>query len=79
MTLKLGSVVVEDTFAEAFPMYATRIIVTAINHKWALIAAKVATGFGTSVIASPGECGIETLLSPKITPDSRPGAAIQIY
>ena len=79
LTLKLGSVTIEDTFAEAFPMYATRIIVTAINRKWALIAAKVATGFGTSVIASPGECGIETLLSPKITPDSRPGAAIQIY
>ncbi|MDK6029254.1 formylmethanofuran--tetrahydromethanopterin N-formyltransferase [Ignisphaera sp. 4213-co] len=77
--LQLGSVVVEDTFAEAFPMYATRIIVTAKSFKWALTAARVATGFGTSVIASPGECGIETLLSPRITPDSRPGVAIQIY
>lgn len=79
MVLKIGNVVVEDTFAEAFPMYATRIIVTAVSRRWALIAGRIATGFGTSVIASPGECGIETLLSPRITPDSRPGVAIQIY
>jgi formylmethanofuran--tetrahydromethanopterin N-formyltransferase len=77
--LRIGSVVVEDTFAEAFPMYATRIIVTASTKRWALIAARMATGFGTSIIACPGECGIETLLSPRITPDSRPGVAIQIY
>lgn len=79
MSLRIGSVVVEDTFAEAFPMYATRIIVTASTKRWALIAARMATGFGTSIIACPGECGIETLLSPRITPDSRPGVAIQIY
>jgi formylmethanofuran--tetrahydromethanopterin N-formyltransferase len=79
LSLKLGDVVVEDTFAEAFPMYATRIIVTAVNRKWALIAARVATGFGTSVIACPGECSIETLLSPRVTPDGRYGAAIQFY
>jgi formylmethanofuran--tetrahydromethanopterin N-formyltransferase len=79
LSLRIGSVVVEDTFAEAFPMYATRIIVTASTKRWALIAARMATGFGTSIIACPGECGIETLLSPRITPDSRPGVAIQIY
>lgn len=77
--LTLGSVVVEDSFAEAFPMYATRIIITAANSKWALISARIATGFGTSIIASPGECGIETLLSPRATPDSRHGAVIHIY
>uniref|UniRef100_A0A7C2V9Q7 Formylmethanofuran--tetrahydromethanopterin formyltransferase n=1 Tax=Ignisphaera aggregans TaxID=334771 RepID=A0A7C2V9Q7_9CREN len=79
MSLRIGEVVIEDTFAEAFPMYATRIVVTATSRRWALIAGRVATGFGTSIIACPGECGIETLLSPRITPDSRPGAAIQIY
>ncbi|MEM0027075.1 MAG: formylmethanofuran--tetrahydromethanopterin N-formyltransferase [Ignisphaera sp.] len=77
--LQIGSVVIEDTFAEAFPMYATRVIITAKSFRWALTAARVATGFGTSVIASPGECGIETILSPRITPDSRPGVTIQIY
>ncbi|MEM1525768.1 MAG: formylmethanofuran--tetrahydromethanopterin N-formyltransferase [Ignisphaera sp.] len=78
MSQKIESLI-EDTFAEAFPMYATRIIVTAATSRWALIAARLSTGFGTSVIACPGECGIETLLSPRITPDSRPGVAIQIY
>ena len=77
--LKIGDVIVEDTFAEAFPMYATRILITAINRRWALIAASVATGFGTSIIGSPGEAGIEGLVSPKATPDGRPGALIQIY
>ena len=79
MSLKIGKVLVEDTFAEAFPMYATRIIVTARNRRWALIAGRVATGFGTSVIASPGETGIECLLSPRLTPDKRIGIALQFY
>jgi len=79
LSLKLNDVIIEDTFAEAFPMYATRIIVTAVNFHWALTAARAATGFGSSVIACPGETGIEALISPKITPDLRPGVAIQIY
>lgn len=79
MGFNIGSVLVEDTFAEAFPMYATRIIVTAKNRKWAAIAGRVATGFGTSVIASPGETGIECFLSPRLTPDKRIGIAIQFY
>ncbi|MCS7096949.1 MAG: formylmethanofuran--tetrahydromethanopterin N-formyltransferase [Candidatus Methanomethylicia archaeon] len=79
MNLKLNDVIIEDTFAEAFPMYATRILITAINSHWALISARVATGFGSSVIACPGETGIEALVSSKITPDFRPGVVIQIY
>ncbi len=77
--LKVGDVIIEDTFAEAFPMYATRILITAANRRWALIAASVATGLGTSVIGCPGEASIEGLVSPKATPDGRPGALIQIY
>jgi formylmethanofuran--tetrahydromethanopterin N-formyltransferase len=79
LSLKIREVLIEDTFAEAFPMYATRIIVTARNRRWALIAGRVATGFGTSVIASPGETGIECLLSPRLTPDKRIGIALQFY
>lgn len=79
LSLKINDVIIEDTFAEAFPMYATRIIVTAINFQWALIAGRAATGFGSSVIACPGEAGVEALISPKLTPDLRPGVAIQIY
>ncbi len=77
--MKLNGVEIEDTFAEAFPMYATRILITAKNRKWALIAGKEATGFGTSVIMCPGECGIENLVSPKVTPDGRIGVLIHIY
>ena len=77
--MKLNGVEIEETFAEAFPMYATRLLITAKNKKWALTAAYVSTGFATSIIMSPAEAGVEGLLSEKATPDRRPGALIQIY
>lgn len=71
---------VEDTFAEAFPMLASRILITADNEKWALTAARAATGFATSIIMSPAEAGVEgVLVPPEKTPDGRPGAVVQIY
>jgi len=73
------SVRIEDTFAEMFPMWAGRILITAANEKWALIAARTAAGFASSIIMSPAEAAVETLVSPKETPDGRPGAIIQIY
>lgn len=70
---------IEDTFAEMFPMWLGRILITADTEKWVLVAARAATGFATSVIMSPAEAGIERMVSPKETPDGRPGAIIQIY
>lgn len=70
---------IEDTFAEMFPMWAGRIMITAANDKWALIAAKTASGFASSIIMSPAEAAFETLVSSNETPDGRPGAIIQIY
>ncbi|TET24629.1 MAG: formylmethanofuran--tetrahydromethanopterin N-formyltransferase [Candidatus Bathyarchaeum sp.] len=70
---------IEDTYAEMFPMWAGRILITAANEKWALIAARTATGFASSIIMSPAEASVEGLVSPKETPDGRPGAIIQIY
>ena len=70
---------VVDTFAEMFPMWAGRILVTADNEKWALIAARTATGFAASIIMSPAEAGIEGIVPPEETPDGRTGALIQIY
>jgi formylmethanofuran--tetrahydromethanopterin N-formyltransferase len=70
---------IEDTFAEMFPLWAGRILITAVNEKWALIAANTAAGFGSSIIMSPAEAALETLVSPEETPDGRPGAIIQIY
>ncbi|MEJ2281940.1 MAG: hypothetical protein P8X97_08595, partial [Candidatus Bathyarchaeota archaeon] len=70
---------IEDTFAEMFPMWAGRILITAANEKWALIAARTASGFASSIIMSPAEASVEGLVSAEDTPDGRPGAIIQIY
>ncbi len=70
---------IEDTFAEMFPMWVGRILITADNEKWALTAARTATGFASSIIMSPAEAGIEGTVLPEDTPDGRIGALIQIY
>ncbi len=70
---------IEDTFAEMFPMWAGRILITAENEKWALIAARTATGFASSIIMSPAEAGIESVVSQGKSPDGRTGTLIQIY
>jgi formylmethanofuran--tetrahydromethanopterin N-formyltransferase len=68
-----------DTFAEMFPLWAGRVLVTSDNERWALTAAAVATGFATSVIMSPAEAGIESIVPGDKTPDSRVGVLIQVY
>jgi len=70
---------IDDTFAEMFPMWVGRVLITADSEKWALTAANVATGFASSIIMSPAEAGVEGLVSPEETPDGRIGALIQIY
>ena len=75
----INGVTIDDTFAEAFGMKATRVIITAHNLKWAYHAALAATGFATSVIACGCEAGIERKLEPHETPDARPGAAILLF
>ncbi len=76
MGLELEGVEIEDTFAEAFPIKVARVLITAVNEKWAMEAAKEATGFGTSVIMCPAEAGIDRIASREETPDGRPGAYI---
>ncbi len=73
------TVKVADTFAEMFPLWVARVLITADNEKWALTAAEVTTGFATSVIMAPAEAGVEGLVSKNETPDGRVGALIQIY
>jgi len=75
----LADVEIEDTFAEAFPMWVSRILITAENEKWALTSAEAATGFAVSIIMSPAEAGIERTVPPSETPDGRPGVYIHIY
>lgn len=67
----LNGVEIEDTFAEAFSMRATRLTVTAANERWAHHAALAATGFATSVIGCGVEAGIEGASA--FTPDGRAG------
>jgi len=76
----MADVEIEDTFAEAFPMIAGRVLITAENDDWAMNSARSATGFASSIIMSPAEAGIEgPKASPKKTPDGRPGVYIQVY
>jgi formylmethanofuran--tetrahydromethanopterin N-formyltransferase len=75
----IDGVEIEDTFAEAFGMRATRLIVTADSAGWAKIAGETATGFATSIIACGVEAGIERTLEPAETPDGRPGIAILLF
>jgi len=77
--MKINGVQIEDTFAEAFPMKATRIIITAMNLKWAYHAANALTGFASSVIGCGIEADIEHELKPSETPDGRPGISIMIF
>jgi formylmethanofuran--tetrahydromethanopterin N-formyltransferase len=68
-----------DTFAEMFPLWAGRVLITAQNEKWAQIAGSLTTGFATSVIAASAEAAIERSVPADQTPDKRPGLLIQIY
>jgi formylmethanofuran--tetrahydromethanopterin N-formyltransferase len=77
--LQRNGVVVDDTFAEAFPMKATRIVITAHTLEWARHAAVAATGLATSVIGCGCEAGIECELAPAQTPDGRPGFAVLLF
>ena len=77
--LRLGDVTIVDTFAEAFPMTATRLIITAETEEWAGTAGRVMSGYATSVIACDAECGIERVLCPEETPDGRPGVSLLAF
>ena len=47
MSTVINGVSIDHTFAEAFGMSGTGMIITADTMKWARIAAVTATGFGT--------------------------------
>jgi len=76
--MDINGVQIDDTFAEGFPIKLARVIITAVTERWALEAAREATGFGTSVIGCSAEAGIERILTGDLTPDGRPGVSILI-
>jgi formylmethanofuran--tetrahydromethanopterin N-formyltransferase len=77
--LILHGIRVEDTFAEAFDMAGTALVLTAGTAEWAMIAAVTMTGFATSVIGCGAEAGIDAVLSPDETPDGRPGVRVLLF
>ena len=79
MSFKLNGVEIVDTFAEAFKMWGTRVLITARNREWALTAARTFTGFATSIIMCGCEADIEREVPADETPDGRPGVDILIF
>jgi len=76
--MELNGAVILDTYAEAFPVWLSRVIITAASREWAHRAATEATGFASSRIGCPCEAGIEGYVSPAETPDGREGISILV-
>jgi formylmethanofuran--tetrahydromethanopterin N-formyltransferase len=76
--MEINGVTIDNTYAEAFPTWIARVIITAVTEEYALKAATEATGFATSAIGCPCEAGIEGVLEPDETPDKRPGVSILV-
>lgn len=77
--LQLHGVEIVDTFAEAFPIKAARLIITADSDRWATTAATVFCGNATSVIACDVEAAIERVVPADETPDGRPGISVLVF
>ena len=78
-TFEHHGVAVADTFAEAFTMVGTRLVITARDDHWVRIAAGETCGFATSVIACNAEAAIEREIPAEQTPDGRPGIAVLLF
>jgi len=77
--LNVNGVAIDDSFAEAFDMRATALIITADSLAWARRAATSMTGFATSVIGCGCEAGIDRELGGGQTPDGRPGMRVLLF
>ena len=77
--LTVNGVRIDDTFAEAFGMRATAVIITADSIRWAHQAVLTMTGFATSVIGCGCEAGIDAELTAVQTPDHRPGIRVLLF
>lgn len=76
--MKINNIEIEDTYAEAFDMYISRILITAQTNRWALLSTTEAKGLGVSATMGPGETGMETEVQIDSTPDGRPGYILDI-
>lgn len=74
-----NGVAVDDTFAEAFDMRATALVLTAGTSHWARQAAVTMTGFATSIIGCGVEAAIDGEVAENETPDGRPGVRVLLF
>ncbi len=79
MSFSYKGVEIDDTYAEGFSMWGSRIVITAASRRWADTAAQTMTGYATSVIACDCEAGLESELTPTETEDGRPGRAVMVF
>jgi formylmethanofuran--tetrahydromethanopterin N-formyltransferase len=77
--LRLNNVEIVATFAEAFPIKAARLIITADEPEWAVTAASEFCGNATSVIACDVEAAQERTIAANETPDGRPGVSVLVF
>lgn len=77
--MQISGTIIEDEFAEAFRMWASRLVVTAATPQWVDIAAREVCGYGTSVIGCDAEAGVEQIMDASQTPDKRPGASLLFF
>ena len=77
--LTVNGIGIDDTFAEAFDMRATALVITAPTERWAAQAAETMTGFATSVIGCGCEAAIESVRPAQETPDGRPGVRVLMF
>lgn len=77
--MQIEGVTIIDTFAEAFPMWAARMMITAAAPEWARLAAETASGLATSIVGCNCEAGVDITIPPEQTPDGRPGTAVLLF
>jgi formylmethanofuran--tetrahydromethanopterin N-formyltransferase len=76
--------VIDDTYAEAFRSIYVELLITARDERWVEHAVSAATGNASSTIMCDCEAGLDRYVGPGgdrsfTTPDSRPGAIVQLH
>lgn len=77
--ISIGPSQIAETFAEAFRMRYTRLIVTAVDEYWLNAATRELCGYGSSVISCDAEIAVERMLPAGESPDGRPASAILAF
>ncbi|GAB4404996.1 MAG: formylmethanofuran--tetrahydromethanopterin N-formyltransferase [Anaerolineales bacterium] len=77
--MKINQVLIQDTFAEAWDLEVTRLLLTAISEEVAQEGAHQFVGAaGSSMLGSRINGGIERVALPQETPDGRPGVIVSL-